>query len=126
MSEVPYLYFHSLKNDINYNKAVHDKRLSNVLKGWGVIKQPIEGDGNCCFKAVTFSIINNFHNLTDSEKQFLITSGIDISVAIDSVAAKLRELVVVEWKQNVSAYQEFMVSVDINKEAEKFLDSGFF
>lgn len=49
-----------------------------------------------------------------------------MSVDIGSMVARLRKLVVAEWKQNISTYQEFMVSVDINTEVEKFLESGFF
>jgi len=71
MSEVPYLYFHSLNNEDSDVTAQHNKRLTNVLKGWGVTKYPMEGDGNCCFNAVAFSLISNADNLTRSQKDLI-------------------------------------------------------
>ena len=32
---------------------------SNVLNGWGTSKHTVEGDGNCSFTAVAFSLISN-------------------------------------------------------------------
>jgi len=125
MSEVPYMYFHSLDNESDDIKAQHDKRLSNVLKGWGVMKQPMEGDGNCCFKAIAFSLISNNDNLSNLEKDSLKSRGIDTSLNIDSLSVRLRELVVNEWKQNELFYQDFAPRIVINQEAEKFLSLGY-
>ena len=71
MSEVPYMYFHPVNNENSDITKQHDKHLANVLKGWGVMKQPMEGDGNCCFNAVAFSLISNIDNLSDSQKDLL-------------------------------------------------------
>jgi len=126
MSEVPYLYFHSLNNNTSEVIAQHNKRLTNVLKGWDVSKHPMKGDGNCCFNAVAFSIINNFENLTVTQRHFLKTNGIHGSADTESLSIVLRQLVVAEWKENVAVYQDFAPNVDINQEADKFLASGFY
>ena len=126
MSEVPYMYFHSLNNESSDIKVQHDKRLADVLKGWGVMKQPMEGDGNCCFNAVAFSLISNNDNLSDPQKDLLKTRGIDVSMDIEKLSATLRKLVVAEWKQNESIYQDFAPRIIVNEEAEKFLSSGFY
>ena len=125
MSEVPCMYFHSLNNESDDIKAQHDKRLSNVLEGWGVTKQPMEGDGNCCFNAIAFSLISNSDNLSNLEKDSLKSRGIDTSLNIDDLSVRLRQLVVNEWKQNELFYQDFAPRIVINQEAEKFLSSGY-
>ena len=92
MSEVPYRYFNSLNNESHDIKVQHDKRLSNVLEGWGVMKQPREGDGNCCFNAIAFSLINNNDTLSKLEKDSLKSRGIDTSLNLNDLSARLRQL----------------------------------
>jgi len=120
------MYFHSVNNENDDIKNQHDKRLANVLKGWGVTKQPMDGDGNCCFNSVAFSLISNSDNLPDPQKDLLKSRGIDVSTDVVSLSATLRQLVVNEWKQNESMYQDFAPHVVVNQEAEKFLFSGFY
>lgn len=126
MSEVPNLYFHCLNNSTMDNESVHNKRLSNVLKGWGVTKEPMEGDGNCCFSAVAFSIKINSNHLTNLQITTLKNNGIDVSLDLDTSATVLRQLVVAEWKQNASKYEDFLPNTDVIQEADKFLMSGFY
>ena len=85
----------------------------------------MEGDGNCCFNAVTFSVISNTDNLTPSQKDLLNAKGIDMSMDINSLSSVLRKLMVTEWKQNVAIYQEFAPNIDVIQEADKFLLPGY-
>ena len=126
MSEVPSLYFHYVNNATADNESAHDIRLSNVLKGWGVTKEPMVGDGNCCFSAIAFSIKINSNNLTNLQKATLNNNGIDISLDIKTLAAVLRQLVVAEWKQNPLSYEDFLPNADIIQEADKFMTPGFY
>ena len=47
-------------------------------------------------------------------------------MSIVNLSATLRKLVVMEWKENESMYQDFAPSIVINQEAEKILSSGFY
>ena len=126
MASVPSIVFHCLNNDTSSNKLLHDQRLSDVLDGWDLCKHDIIGDGNCCFTAVAFSLILNTEGLSDEYKHFLYLKEVDLSMDIQQVAIRLRQLAVNEWLENSAFYQEFMMDIDIKLEAPKFLSSGFY
>ena len=86
MSNVPSIIFHSLNNDTNSNKLLHDKRLSDVLDAWGLCRHEIVGDGNCCFTAVAFGLIFSAESLSGEYKHFLHLKEVDLSMGIDKIA----------------------------------------
>ena len=126
MSSVPSIVFHCLNNDTSNNKLLHDKRLYDVLDGWGLCKHESIGDGNCCFTAVAFSLMLNTEGLSDEYKHFLHLKEVDLSMGIEEVAMRLRQLAVNEWLENYDFYQEFLKDIDIKLEAPKFFSSGFY
>ena len=84
------------------------------------------GDGNCCFTAVAFSLINNTPILQDHHKYYLQSIGLDLLADMESVALQLRQLTVKEWLDHSSRYEGFLVDIAIEDEAPKFLVPGYF
>jgi len=89
-------------------------------------KHTVEGDGDCCFSAVDFSLINNLRLLSGSNKKFLQDLGIDLSMDLPAMAMQLRKITVREWLENSSYYEGFLMDVCVEQEAPKFLESGYF
>jgi len=86
----------------------------------------IEGDGNCSFPAVAFSLLTHSPLISQHSPQFFSNLGIDRSNDLKSVGMKLRNLTVAEWKCNQQDYERFFPDVDIQEEAIKFMRSGYF
>ena len=127
MCDVPSMFFHRLDNDTNENKIKHKQRSNDVLNTWGMCKVSIDGDGNCCFNAVAFSILNNFQSFNDDYKVYLETFGLNIKANnAQEVSLKLRELTVAKWLENSSSYQEFLPEINIHAEATKFLSPRYY
>lgn len=127
MCDVPSMFFHQLDNDTNENKIKHEQRLNNVLNAWGMHKISIDGDGNCCFNAIAFSIFNNYESFGDDYKLYLEALGLNIKAnSMQEISFKLRELTVTGWLENSSTYQEFLPEITIHEEATKFLTLGYY
>ena len=128
MSGVPSLYFHGSSSNQCADAQIqaHEKRLSNILDSCNMCKHIIEGDGNCCFSAVAFSLKANFSFLSDSHKLFYFSCGLDLSGDMQSIASQLRKLTVSEWIEHSELYEGFLTDVSIEKEAPKFLVPGYF
>ena len=126
MSRVPSFFFRGSKITDSSNDDNHKNRLSNVLEAWNMCQQGIQGDGNCCFSAVAFSLIVNWGVLSDEETTSLASCGLSSSMNIEAMASQLRKLAVEEWVSN-SYYQSFLLdSVQVEQEAMKFLLPGYF
>ena len=126
MSGVPTLYFHRLCTTRSSDAQIHAERLSHVLETCNMTKHIIVGDGNCCFTAVAFSLINNTPILQDHHKYYLQSIGLDLLADMESVALQLRQLTVKEWLDHSSRYEGFLVDIAIEDEAPKFLVPGYF
>ena len=127
MSRVPSLFFRGSKSTDSSSEDNHKRRLSDVLETWNMCQQNIQGDGNCCFSAVAFSLSVNWGVFTDDERTLLASCGLSSSMTIEVMAAQLRKLAVEEWISNSSYYQSFLVdSVQVDQEAPKFLLPGYF
>lgn len=130
MADVPSLYFRGSSFEISENERIqaeHSERLSNILDSCSMNKYPIVGDGNCCFSAVAFSLINNSNEICSPDKQFLSTLGLDFSMDVKTMAMQLRRILVSEWIENESWYKskDFVVNdLCMEDEAQKFLISG--
>lgn len=85
-------------------------------------KYVMEGDGNCCFSAVAFSLISNSYLLHEQHKHHLQSLGLDVS----DIGLKLRQITVNEWIQHSSMYEGFLIDVSIEREAPKFFKPGYF
>ena len=90
MSRVPSLFFRGSKITDSSSDDNHKNRLSNVLEAWNMCQQDIQGDGNCCFSAVAFSLIVNWGVLSDEERTSLASCGLSSSMNIEAMAAQLR------------------------------------
>ena len=123
MSSVASLFFHSCPADDHLR---NQQRLDNVLAAWGMVRHSIDGDGNCCFSSVAFSLINNSTLILESNPGYFSTIGLDAPDDIQCLSTKLRQLTVLEWVHNHQEYEGFTPDVNVVEEAEKFLQDGFF
>ena len=90
MSRVPSLFFRGSKSTDSSSEDNHKRWLSDVLEAWNMCLQNIQGDGNCCFSAVAFSLTVNWGILTDEERTSLASCGLSSSMNIEVMAAQLR------------------------------------
>ena len=92
--------------------------------------EPVPGDGNCFFHAVSFQLLK----LLKSENGQVIQNGlralgISSEQSLVTIAAVLRQRVVDEWQGPfIDDYQQFFndSEMDVYTEAEKFRRSGEF
>ena len=109
----------------NMNPSMH--RLENVLKSWNFKRLPVNGDGNCLFYAVAYSLL--CRKRSDHTNQLLLKFDFrtDCSQPIKHLAKKLREAVVQEWMgENTMCYQSFLTHQQLKEEAHRFLQDGEF
>ena len=126
MSSVASIFFHHNPKPEVDEHARSEKRLENVLTAWGMKGHCIEGDGNCCFSTVAFSLLTNVTYILQNSPGFFSNIGIKPSDTLKSLSMQLRNLTVDEWMQNPEDYEGFVPEVNIQQEAAKFLQSGYF
>ena len=83
-------------------------------------KHAIEGDGNCCFSAVAFSLMTNLILLSDEHKSFLRSLGLDFSGDVQSIALKLRQITVAEWIEHSAMYEAFYQVCPLKRKLPNF------
>ena len=99
----------------------HKNRLERVIRTCGLTKVAVEGDGNCCFRSVAVAL----KHLASVDQ--LSNIPVDVkSLSEAQLSEQLRHLAVDEWQSNKTFYQEFLVSSNIDEEAERFLQPGHF
>ena len=115
---------------LNEDIDTHIKRLDAVLKSWKMKKKTVVGDGNCCFRAVAYSRVENHKRILDQNPSFFVNLGISNVASIIEVqlATKLREatVTVLEWQSNTEEYEGFLTASTVSQEAQAFLQSGHF
>lgn len=123
MSSVASIFFHPR----NMLTADLDRRLDDLLKAWGMRRHCIEGDGNCCFSAVAFGLLKNSMMITSDYQHFFSDIGLQIEGEdLQSLSAYLRMLVVQEWISNAQDYEGFVPGIDVQQEALKYVENGYF
>ena len=103
-----------------------DKRLDNVLSGWGMKKVNVAKDGNCFFASVAQYMVLNKEIIMQSMPTFFSTCGIQEVLEVSTTIKRLRELLVREWKDHQHDYEGYIVSSDITEEIQLFLQNGYF
>ena len=103
-----------------------EQRLDNVLEAWGMVRHKIDGDGNCCFSAVAFSLVATSSLIIENNPIYLEEIGLDATESLHLLSLKLRKLTVKEWTNNPQDYEGFVPGVDVTEEAIKFLQNGYF
>ena len=96
MSSVASLFFHRNAPLEVSEHAQSEKRLENLLKAWGMKRHYIEGDGNCSFSAVAFSLLTHSLLISQHSPQFFSNLEIDQRDGLDSVSMQLRNLTAAE------------------------------
>ena len=126
MSSVASIYFHPIALCEADEHARSERRLDNLLKAWGMQRHIVEGDGNCSFSAVAFSLMTHSNLISQHSPQLFSNLGIDVSGDLKCISTQLRILTVGEWKSNPHDYEAFLPEVNIPEEATKFLQTGYF
>ena len=108
--------------------TAHTQRLDDLLRSWKMFKKPIIGDGNCCFRAVAFSLKSNHKSISNKIPTFFTSMGVnDIEgISHGELGMKLREMVVREWQTNSQHYEGFLTNSNVSIESQKFLQSGHY
>ena len=86
----------------------------------------IDGDGNCCFSAVAFSLVATSTLILENNPDYFDTMGLDLAENLQSFSLRLRQLTILEWTHNPQDYEGFVPDVHVPEEAAKFLQNGFF
>ena len=120
-----FFFYHNAQSEPGEHAKIQ-RQLEDLLKAWRMKRHYIEGDGNCNFSAVAFSLLTHSPFISQHSPQFFSNLGIDPSNDLKSVSMKLRNLTVAEWKCNQQDYKGFLPDVDIQEEAIKFMQSGYF
>ena len=119
--------------DNQYSQSVEDiethvRRLDAMLTSWKMVKKPILGDGNCCFRSVACSLITNHKAILDQDPLFFGAIGINDIASISEIelSTKLREATVKEWQSHSEEYEGFLTTSTVVEEAKLFFQSGHF
>ena len=104
----------------------HQQRLHQIVKSWGFEMFSTEGDGNCCFSAVAFSLTTQKQQINLLPNLFT-NAGIDIEANISDISYQLCILAIAEWRKHSEDYQGFLDEHQtVSGEAENFLQQGYF
>ncbi|CAH3193843.1 unnamed protein product [Porites evermanni] len=104
--------------------------ISARVSSFGYNVEPVPGDGNCFFHAVSFQLLKLMSGENGrSTQERLLNLGISPNQSMASIAAVLRQRIVDEWQGPfVDEYQQFFhdSELDVYTEAEHFRQSGEF
>ena len=87
----------------------------------------IEGDGNCCFLALAFTLCVQKQEIQSVLPNLFSDVGIHIEAETIDIAYQLQLLAVNEWMQHTEDYQSFLDgNHTVSEEAPQFLQQGHF
>ena len=113
-------------SDTEYQE--HQERLNNTLTSWQMKRKFVDGDGDCLFHSVAFSLrqLAEFGNAHAINLVQRYTTGCNTAAeAEDQFIKQLRQAMVYEWTgPNSAEYQSFLTSEEIITEAPRFLERG--
>ena len=104
--------------------------INSQVSSFGYDVEPVPGDGNCFFHAVSFQLLKLLKGENgQSIQNGLCALGISLEQSLATNAEVLRQRVVDEWQGPfIDEYQQFLIDseMDVYMEAEKFRRSGEF
>lgn len=114
MPSVSSLFFSNLTAD-----TCSLPKLDSLIHSWKMKRYPVNKDGNCCFVSVAIGLqgVNADLSLTSLHPEFNFNCTTTLSQQLCLAAVR-------EWKSNVDYYSAYFS--DIEKEADRFNQSGFF
>lgn len=120
----------NLQLETDHEVEQHEARLNSVVQSWGFAIQPVSGDGNCLFTAVSLSLKTQTEEILSISADYFVKKNICITdIEVSEVAQALRRLMVQEWLLNKSDYTNFLTddsAIDIDQEAVKFYHPRYF
>ena len=121
--------FSCFDEDADGEACQHQSRLDGIINGMKGVREPVSGDGNCCFSAVAFSVKDLCERMKDLSLSHhfssLLTHEFTL-LPIHEAALLLRKKALKEWTDNTDFYQQFLTTTTVATEVEKFCQSGFF
>ena len=84
-------------------EIMHETKLDSILLSQKLNRAAMEKDGNCCFKAVAYSLKNKILSVNENYlkcQDVLSSLGITNQMSVDDIAPVLRFRVVNEWISN--------------------------
>ena len=110
-----------------FEQKEHQQRLRSLVESWGFEMVSTEGDGNCCFSAVAFSLATQKQEINSHLPNLFTDVGIEIEADMADIAYELRTLAITEWMKHTEEYQGFLDEHHtVSQEAQKFLQQGHF
>ena len=104
--------------------------INSQVSSFGYNIEPVPGDDNCFFHAVSFQLLQLLKGENgQSIQNGLHALGLSLDQSLTTIAAVLRQRVVDEWQGPfIDNYQQFFdeSEMDVYMEAEKFRRSGEF
>ena len=126
MSSVASLFFNPKPAEHDCHSEI-DRRLNDLLKAWGMKRHHIDGDGNCCFSAVAHGLLRQSTMICHQCPHFFSSIGLQTEGNdVKTVSEHLRHLTIEEWRLNQQDYEGFVPGIDVQQEAKKFSESGYF
>ena len=110
-------------------EIMHETKLDSILLSQKLNRVAMEKDGNCCFKAVAYSLKNKILSVNESYLKWqdvLSSLGITNQMSVDDIAPVLRFRVVNEWISNKQEYEPFIPEGKLIEEAKLFCNDGHF
>ena len=119
VSSVSSIFFSNLSTDA----PSHSTNLDGIINSWKLKRQEVSKDGNCCFVAVAIGL--QFINTNISSELKIVHPELRYN-CVHSLSQQLRQIAVREWTNNSSYYTDFLGECNIQEEAEKFNQLGYF
>ena len=120
------LHTSTLTQDTPLVVDMNQECLERNLTSFGLQRDPVRGDGDCCFSSIA-TALNRLVSL-NGDKNIELAEHFDslgLCKGIEPDTARLRGLFCNEMENNQQNYQSW-VDFDITKEIEKFSQSGWF
>ena len=105
----------------------HQAYLNNLIGLCGMKRLEMEKDGNCFYTSTAAALKVLWDNVSADKKNQLKRLPIDIELTeLDIVSSQLRSKICKEWINNGESYQGFLQHCNVNDEAIRFLQDGYF
>ena len=104
----------------------HNKRLEAIVESCGFTVSTIAADGNCCFRVIAYSLIEQINTIKADFPSYFNTKSIPQHCTREELTQIIREMAVKEWLANTEEYQRYLTDSTVEDEAPKFLQQGYY
>ena len=104
----------------------HQAYLNNLIGLCGMKRLEMEKDGNCFYTSTAAALKVLWDNVSADKKNQLKRLPIDIKTEPHIMSSQLRNKICKEWIDHGESYQGFLQHCNVNDEAIRFLQDGYF